>query len=142
VDAVPEVVELNRAKHGEAVDYAVADVFGWEPPRTFDVCFFAFWLSHVPSDRFEAFWQLVARTLKPDGRVFLIDNAGLGDPSHMVSATGEVLRRSVSDGREFDIVKRFWAPAELERELGVLGWAVTAGATRNRQFVFASGRRA
>ena len=142
VDAVPEVLELNRAKLGAVVDYVLADVFDWEPPRAFDVCFLGFWLSHVPSRRFESFWKLVDRALKPDGRVFLADNANLGDPLHMVSARGEVVRRSLSDGREFDIVKRFWEPAALERELAALGWDVTAGATANANFVFASGRRA
>jgi SAM-dependent methyltransferase len=142
VDAVPEVLELNRDKLGEAVDYVLADVFAWEPPRTFDVCFLGFWLSHVPSRRFEAFWQLVDRALKPDGRVFLVDNANLGDPRHMVSASGEVVRRSLSDGREFDIVKRFRAPEALERELAALDWQLSAGATANGNFVFASGRRA
>jgi demethylmenaquinone methyltransferase/2-methoxy-6-polyprenyl-1,4-benzoquinol methylase len=142
VDAVPEVLELNRAKLGTAVDYVLADVFAWEPPRAFDVCFLGFWLSHVPSRRFEAFWQLVERALKPDGRVFLVDNANLGDPRHMVSASGEVVRRSLSDGREFDIVKRFWTPEALEQELATLGWQLSAGATANGNFVFASGRRA
>jgi SAM-dependent methyltransferase len=142
VDAVPEVLELNREKLSGAVDYVLADVFAWEPPRAFDVCFLGFWLSHVPSRRFEAFWQLVDRALKPDGRVFLVDNANLGDPRHMVSANGEVVRRSLSDGREFDMVKRFWAPEALERELAALGWQLSAGATANGNFVFASGERA
>jgi SAM-dependent methyltransferase len=139
VDAVPEVLELNRAKLGKAVDHVLADVFAWEPPRAFDVCFFAFWLSHVPSGRFEAFWQLVEGALRPDGRVFVVDNAHLGD--HTVSMGGEVVRRSLSDGREFEIVERFWTPAELERELAALGWQLSAGATPEGHFVFASGRR-
>ena len=141
VDAAPEVLELNEAKLGAAVDYVVADVFAWEPPRAFDVCFFGFWLSHVPSGRFDDFWQLVDRALKPDGRVFLVDNAYLGDRSHTVSASGEVARRRLSDGREFEIVKRVWAPAELERGLAGLGWRVGAGVTANGHFVFASGCR-
>jgi len=99
VDAVPEVLELNRAKTGGAAEYVLANVFGWKPPRAFDVCLFGFWLSHVPSSRFAGFWSLVDRALKPDGRVFLVDNAHLGDPRHLVSAGGEVARRSVSDGR-------------------------------------------
>lgn len=143
VDAVADVLELNRAKVGDApVEYVLADVFDWAPARPYDVCFFSFWLSHVPSARFSSFWQLVDRALKPDGRVFLIDNAELGDPRHMVSASGEVMRRRLSDGREFDIVKRFWAPVELEHELADLGWAVSAGTTSNAHFVFASGGRA
>jgi 2-polyprenyl-3-methyl-5-hydroxy-6-metoxy-1,4-benzoquinol methylase len=117
------------------------DAFTWEPPRVFDVCFFAFWLSHVPSTRVESFWELVGRALKPEGRVFLIDNAQLGDSRHTISVSGEVVRRSLSDGREFEIVKRFWSPTELERELAALGWQVDAGMTANRHFVFASGAR-
>ena len=38
VDASREVLELNRAKLGAAVDFVVADVFDWHPPRVFDVC--------------------------------------------------------------------------------------------------------
>jgi len=139
VDAAPEVLELNRVKVGGSVDYVLADAFAWEPPRAFDVCFFAFWLSHVPRSRLARFWELVGRALKPDGRVFLIDNAQLGDPRHTVGVRGEVVRRSLSDGREFEIVKRFWSPAELERELAALGWHVGASATANGHFVFASG---
>lgn len=142
VDAVAEVQDVSRAKVDAAVDYVLADVFDWEPPRAFDVCFFGFWLSHVPSGRFEGFWQLVDRALKPDGRVFLVDNAQLGDARHTVTVRGEVARRSLSDGREFDIVKRFWAPAALERELAPLGWQLAAAVTANGHFLFASGTRA
>jgi SAM-dependent methyltransferase len=142
VDAVPEVLELNRARTGGKAEYVLADVLAWEPPRKFDVCFFAFWHSHVPSRHFAAFWRLVGRTLKPAGRVFLVDNARLGDSSHLVSATGEVARRRLSDGREFDIVKRFWPPGELEREVATAGWRLRVATTTNGYFVYAPGERA
>ena len=141
VDAVAEVLELNRARTDGAADYVVADVFEWEPPREFDVCFFSFWHSHIPSRHFERFWQLVGRALKPEGRVFLVDNARLGDSSHLVRSDGEVTRRRLSDGREFDIVKRFWTPADLEREVEALGWRLTVRTTANGYFIFASGAK-
>jgi demethylmenaquinone methyltransferase/2-methoxy-6-polyprenyl-1,4-benzoquinol methylase len=143
VDASPEVLERNREKvgPGAAVDHVVADVFAWEPPRAFDVCFFSFWLSHVPHDRLAGFWDLVGRALRPGGRVFLIDNARTGDPRHTVSREGEVMRRRLSDGREFEIVKRFWAPAGLEAEAAAHGWRLHAGETANGNFLFASGDR-
>jgi demethylmenaquinone methyltransferase/2-methoxy-6-polyprenyl-1,4-benzoquinol methylase len=142
VDAVPEVLELNRARTGGAAEYVFADVFAWEPPREFDLCFFAFWHSHVPSGHFEAFWQLVGRALKPAGRVFLVDNARLGDSRHLVSASGELARRRLSDGREFDIVKRFWAPEELAREVAAVGWRLNVQTTANGYFIYAPGERA
>jgi DNA-binding NtrC family response regulator len=66
--------------------------------------------------------------LKSDGRVFLIDNASVGDPRHTVCASGEVARRSLSGGGEFEIVKRFWTPAELEAELDLEAAAPGIGA--------------
>jgi SAM-dependent methyltransferase len=142
VDAVPEVLELNRARTGGAAECVLADVFEWEPPREFDLCFFGFWHSHVPSRHFEAFWQLVGRALKPDGLVFFVDNAQLGDSRHLVSSTGEVARRRLSDDREFDIVKRVWQPGELEREAAGVGWRLTVRKTANGNFIFASGTKA
>jgi SAM-dependent methyltransferase len=142
VDASPEVLEHNREKvgRGAAVEHVVADVFAWEPPRAFDVCFFSFWLSHVPRARLADFWALVDRALKSDGRVFLMDNARTGDPRHTVSHRGEVMRRKLSDGREFEIVKRFWTPGDLEHEAETLGWRLHARETANGNFLFACGR--
>src|SRR5919197_749051 len=104
VDAVAEVLELNRARTGGAADYVLANIFEWEPPREFDVCFFGFW--------------------------------------RLVSSTGEVARRRLSDGREFDIVKRFWEPGKLEREVAAVGWRLSARTTANGYSISASGTKA
>ena len=145
VDASPEVLERNRAKVGPnaPVEHVVADLFAWEPARAYDVCFFSFWLSHVPRERVAEFWGLVARALRPDGRVFLIDNTHTdgGDLRHTVGAGDEVARRSLADGREFDIVKRFWSTAELEAEAAAHGWRLRAGETANGNFLVATGAR-
>ena len=80
LDASPEMIALNRTRLGAAenVEYVQADLFTWRPDRRFDVVFFAFWLSHVPDERFEAFWSLLSDALAPDGRVFFVDS---GAPS-------------------------------------------------------------
>jgi demethylmenaquinone methyltransferase/2-methoxy-6-polyprenyl-1,4-benzoquinol methylase len=77
VDASAEMVEINRARTGAgAVEYVRADLFEWAPPAAeFDVCFFGFWLSHVPEARFERFWETVRASLRPGGRVFFVDSA-------------------------------------------------------------------
>jgi hypothetical protein len=135
------LLELNRARTSGAAEYVLADVFEWEPPREFDVCFFGFWHSHVPSRQFGAFWQLVGRALKAEGRVFLVDNARLGLARSIVSSAGEVARRRLSDGRG-DIVERLWKLADLERAVAAVGWSLAACTTANGYFICASGTKA
>ena len=76
IDASPEVLELNRERvASERVRYVQADLFRWQPRTEFDFVFFGFWLSHVPPDRFAAFWETVRAALAPGGSVFFVDNA-------------------------------------------------------------------
>jgi ubiquinone/menaquinone biosynthesis C-methylase UbiE len=52
LDASEETLAINRAKSAAAarpVDYVLADIFEWQPARRYDVVFFSFWLSHVPT---------------------------------------------------------------------------------------------
>lgn len=127
LDAAPEVIALNKKRlPSKRITYLQADLFSWQPERTFDTVFFSFWLSHVPPERFGEFWSTVRRSLKPGGRVFFIDSsytpeATAGDhllrPPEAVSET-----RRLDDGRGFEIVKVFYEPERLEAQLGALGW--------------------
>lgn len=127
IDGSPEMLELCRARVNDpCVQYVQADLFAWEPDRTYDVCFFGFWLSHVPEERFEAFWEKVRRAVGPEGRVFFIDSLR----SDKASATDhklpdqaeETMLRRLADGREYRIVKRFHEPEPLRQRLAELGW--------------------
>jgi SAM-dependent methyltransferase len=144
VDAAPEVLEINRERVGsELVRYVEADLFEWTPPQSaFDVCFFSFWLSHVPESRFVAFWEKVRGALRPGGRVFLIDSArseSSGARDHALSTDeGQTMVRRLDDGTEFQIVKRFYDPDRLQRRLAELGWNVEASAT-GEYFIYAAG---
>jgi SAM-dependent methyltransferase len=127
VDASPEVIALNRARVASArVDYVLADVFAWTPDRAYDFVLFTFWISHVPPARFEEFWALVRRALRPGGRVFFADNLR---PAPGPPAGATVERRRLNDGREFDIVKVYHDPPALERRLAALGWHATVTTT-------------
>jgi demethylmenaquinone methyltransferase/2-methoxy-6-polyprenyl-1,4-benzoquinol methylase len=125
VDSSPEVIELNRARTtGSHVEYIQADIFSWQPPQGFDVVFFSFWLSHVPPARFASFWDLVRRSLAPGGRAVFIDNLW-GDetaPGGGRPTTFEQSRSDTGDGRKYRVVKIFYEPDELVRELVDLGW--------------------
>lgn len=127
VDASPEAIAINRARlQSDVVEYVVADLFSWvPPPKQFDVVFFAFWLSHVPAAHFEAFWRLVRSALKPGGTVFFVDSlleqASTARDHDPLDASG-IVRRRLNDGQEFNIVKVFYEPASLERQLVESGW--------------------
>jgi ubiquinone/menaquinone biosynthesis C-methylase UbiE len=139
VDASPETLAINRARVDADVEYVVGDVFAWQKDERFDVCFFSFWLSHVPESRFSAFWKVVRRALRPGGRVFLVDSSA-GDRAHTgIPGGGERELRRLADGREFTIVKRRWEPGELVRAVAPLGFALETCTTGNGHFVYGSG---
>src|ERR671931_1099366 len=71
VDAAAEMLARAKARVGEdRVRFVQADLFAWTPDRRYDVVFSSSWISHVPLDRFGAFWSFVADCLRPAGRVF------------------------------------------------------------------------
>ena len=126
VDAAPEMLALNRERVKRPnVRYILADVFSWTPDRRFDLVFFAFWLSHIPRDRFAAFWQLVADALAPGGRVFFIDELDTPQARGLETRLDEdAVLRQLEDGRQFRAVKVFYEPSELEAMLRTLRWNV------------------
>jgi ubiquinone/menaquinone biosynthesis C-methylase UbiE len=146
LDGSPETLEINRRRVGDraGLTYLVADLFSWEPTTRFDAVFFSFWLSHVPSARFGQFWDLVARCLRPDGRVFLIDNRrepfwGPDLERGVLSHREEVQLRTLRDGSEHRLVKIFYEPDELGHLIGGHGWETDMGGTR--LFIYGSARR-
>lgn len=127
LDASPEVLAINESRAATSnITFLQADLFQWEPEAgAYDFVFFSFWLSHVPEERFDPFWNMVVRGLAPGGTVFFIDS--LYNPSstatdHEKPATGGVVERKLNDGRRFNIVKLFHEPKALEQRLAGLGW--------------------
>jgi SAM-dependent methyltransferase len=134
LDSSTEVLELAREKvPSEHVSFVAADLFAWEPEERYDVCFFSFWLSHVPSELFAPFWAKVGRALAPGGRVFLIDSARSPRASardHQLTEPGEELsRRRLADGREYTIVKHWFDAPSLQDQIHAQGWQVEITAT-------------
>jgi SAM-dependent methyltransferase len=130
LDSSPEMLRLSGQKISDdrRIRYVEADVFTWEPDATYDVVFFANWLSHVPPARFEGFWRTVHAALAPGGRVFFADEAT--DAWRHEAVEGDdppVVRRSLPDGRTYRVVKVFWDLTELQAKLRSLGWNLELG---------------
>ncbi len=128
LDASPEVLAINRARVGAAnVEYVLADLFApeWEPAERYDLVFMSFWLSHVPDDRFDAFWAKVRDALADGGSAYVIDSGwdvtSTATNHVRPDREGGVAARKLNDGREFRIVKIFHDPAALATRLAALG---------------------
>ncbi len=151
VDAAPEMLTLNRTRlrasgDDARVDYVQADLFSWRPPsEAYDVCFFAFWLSHVPESHFASFWEAVASALRPGGRVLFFDSdrseRSTAADHQPPDAARDTLQRRLDDGREFRIVKRFYDPPRLERRLRELGFQIEVRRT-GEFFLYGAGEPA
>jgi SAM-dependent methyltransferase len=125
VDASPRMLDRNQRRlAGANVTYVRADLFTWHPERTYDAVFFGFWLSHVPLASFDRFWALIRAAVGPGGRVGFVDEDERGVSNDTFVADG-VARRTLADGRQFDIVKLYWNPQELEDRLRAIGWNTT-----------------
>lgn len=142
VDFSPEVLKLNSERNGNSnVQYTSADIFSWVPDKKYDFVFFSFWLSHVPEEKFEQFWNLVKASLKPSGRWYFIDSRP-DDYSraidHSLDLNSDVVKRKLNDGGEFEIIKRFYEPESLTSRLQGLGWDARITASP-RFFIYGSG---
>ena len=142
LDASPEMLAINRVRCQPLVDQRaiafetrVVDIFGWQPERRWDAAVFTFWLSHIPPSHFDGFLTTVEAAVAPGGRVFFadsrrtpdsqaIDHTLAGSQAGREDASLEevVAVRRLNDGSAHRVVKRYFAPAQLEAQLVARGW--------------------
>lgn len=142
VDASAEMLAIASTRVGkERVRFVSADLFHWQPDRRYDVVFFGFWLSHVPPERFTSFWSLVAACLKPDGRVFFVDDGYRTVEELVEGEQSSTIRRRLMNGTPYRIVKVPYRPADLEQQLERIGWRIKVHSTSG-PFFWGAGSRA
>lgn len=125
IDSAPEMLALAKARVGaKRVRFIQADLFSWTPDQRYDVVFLGFWLSHVPLDRFESFWSMVADSLVPGGRVLFVDDNARMSEELIEGESSTTIRRRLADGTGFRVVKVPYTPAALEKRLDRLGWRI------------------
>ncbi len=125
VDASPEMLALAAARtRDRGVRFVQADIFRWEPDRLYDLVFFGFWLSHVPLERFEAFWATVAAALEPGGHVFFVDDGYRTADELLEGPDSSTILRRTEDGTAFRAVKVPHEPTGLQQRLASVGWEI------------------
>jgi SAM-dependent methyltransferase len=143
IDASPEMLAIASRQIGQddRVRFVRADLFHWRPDRRYDVVFFGFWLSHVPLERFDAFWSMVAECLTRRGRVFFADDAYRTPDESIEGESSTTIRRRLEDGTGFRAVKVPHTASGLQRRLTDMGWRIEVRQTSG-PFYWGSGSRA
>jgi ubiquinone/menaquinone biosynthesis C-methylase UbiE len=131
VDGAPEMLARARLRLGSAsaVQFVEADLFTWRPARRFDAVFFGFWISHVPEDNFQQFWDLVEAALKPGGQVFFFDDRHRTEAELIEGPDSPIVQRKLNDGQRFRVIKIPYEPAHLETRLHSMNWDINVTAT-------------
>ncbi len=144
VDSSPEMLALTQERIARVqaaqpelgtrqLNAIQADLFSWRPAARYDVIFFGFWLSHVPPDRFDAFWNRLRDGLAPGGRACFVDSLyteqSTARDHQLEGADATTLTRRLNDGQEYRIVKVFYLPVELTARLASLGWRASIQTT-------------
>lgn len=125
VDAAPEMLMQAQRRVGSGrVEFVQADLFSWQPSRPYDTVFFGFWLSHVPPERFDDFWRLVQKSLKPAGRVFFMDDALRTSEEMQEGPSSATVVRRTADGSEHRLIKVPYDAGPLQDRLTALGWSI------------------
>jgi demethylmenaquinone methyltransferase/2-methoxy-6-polyprenyl-1,4-benzoquinol methylase len=121
LDASPEMIALNRARVTMSnVHYVEADLFRWSPPERYDVVHVSTWPSHVPPQRFEDFWALVADCLNERGRVLFVDElAAMAAHERVTNAPpAPAVERALGTGARYRAVNVLHEPGELPLSAG------------------------
>ena len=130
VDASAEMLAIAASHvHETRVRFIHADLFSWTPDQRYDNVFFGFWLSHVPIERFETFWTLLASCLEPAGRVMFVDDAHRTHDELIYGESSTVVRRRLRNGAAYNVVKVPHTPRQLEERIRRLGWRVSVTQT-------------
>lgn len=125
VDAAPEMLKIAQTRiKDSSVRFVRADLFEFRPVRSYDTVFFGFWLSHVPMDRFEGFWQMVRECLVPGGRVFFVDDANRTPEELIEGESSSTVVRSTRSGDQHRIIKVPHTAESLQERLDALGWNI------------------
>jgi trans-aconitate methyltransferase len=122
VDASPEAIAIAERRCPESVTFVCADIWQWLPDRRYQLIFFAFWLSHVPTSRLATFFRLLDRALEPSGEVIFVDEQESQASEEKRTSDPEVVERALEDGTVHRLVKVIVEPQQMMARLGGLGW--------------------
>jgi SAM-dependent methyltransferase len=141
VDGSAEMLAHNPVAGRDNVRTVIADLFTWDTDELFDSIVFTFWISHVPRERLDAFFQSLAGWLRTGGRVFFVDDRPLAKAEpHVQGSAGQTMVRRLNNGESATIVKNFYLADELISAADAAGIDLDVRETET-YFQYATGRK-
>jgi SAM-dependent methyltransferase len=134
LDAVPEVLEIARARLGPraaSVVFEVVDLWRWSPQRVWDAALACFFIEHVPDEVLPDLLGALHGALRPGATVFVAEGAA--------HATEPQVETREIDGRQFQVVERRRTAGELTEMFGAAGFSVDV--TNLGRYVYLTGQR-
>lgn len=118
VDASPEALSINYRRTG--LKGVIGDAFELSSHKGggYDLCFLAFWLSHVPLQLVDGFFRDIARTIAPGGRVVIFDSVYNGSELNCLSHENDIQVRSLKSGEAYKVYKRYYSSFALRSLAG------------------------
>ena len=99
IDASARMLERCRDKLGaNRISYQQVNVLDFPNLGEFDIIFSTFWVSHVPFELQDSFWQWIAQSSKPMGEIIMQDSIESGP-----GGGGSI--RTLPSGDKYEIVK-------------------------------------
>ena len=130
LDGSLPMLERNKRRQLAAgllgkVEFQNIDLFQWKPTSMYDAIFAGFWISHVPVERLDTHFGVIASAVKPGGLFLILEGQADRSRSELqgTSRPGEDIEvRTLNDGSSHRIVKRELDPADLAARLTRAGF--------------------
>jgi SAM-dependent methyltransferase len=128
VDLSPEVLAVAKTHQPASTPatFVIGDALALDDiPGTFDAAFVGFWWSHVPRQDLHRFLTGLHRRLAPRSLVLIVDNRYVPGSNSPVTSTDDeqntYQRRQLESGAEYDVIKNFPEPAEVQHAIAAAG---------------------
>jgi demethylmenaquinone methyltransferase/2-methoxy-6-polyprenyl-1,4-benzoquinol methylase len=107
-------IAKERCKYLPNIKFKIADAYTLEGIKEgFSAALGIWWWSHIPKEMIQVFLSVLHSRLMPGAFVLFVDQLPYDEPARRQDSDGNTIeRRSLPDGRSFEIVKNF--PSEEE----------------------------
>lgn len=89
-----------------------------EETKEFDLCFFSFWLSHVPPEKEHSFFTELKRVLNKGCELYIVDSFLNKNELNCLTQKENIQLRPLKSGKTFRVYKKYHDKSSLTSTLG------------------------